>query len=277
MWLRHSYPLRLALLLAGLAGAAASAASDKPFPGGAAAYLVEAQGRTLWSREADRTLPPASLTKIMTALLFLESGLPLDGAVTMSANVQRATGTRLRLRAGEQMRTRDVLAAMLLYSANDACLALAEHVAGSKVRFAESMNARAHALNLTQTHFTNPCGHDEPKHRSSVRDLATLTRVAMRQPVFAELVGTVDVRVSTLGGRAFHIENKNEIVGRYEGAIGVKSGFTPRAGNCLVALVERDGVSVLLVVLNAPNRWWDTTAVLDRAFEQMRSASRPGN
>ncbi|MFM9887645.1 MAG: D-alanyl-D-alanine carboxypeptidase family protein [Burkholderiales bacterium] len=267
----------LALLIAGFHCVASSAANDNPFPGGAAAYVVEAQAHTLWSRDADRALPPASLTKIMTALLFLESGLPLDGVVTMSVNVQRATGTRLRLRAGEQMRTRDVLAAMLLYSANDACLALAEHVAGSKARFAELMNARALALGLTRTHFTNPCGHDEPKHRSSARDLAALSRITMRQPVFAELVRTVDLRVTTLGGRSFDLENKNELIGRFAGAIGVKSGFTPGAGNCLVALAERDGVSVLLVVLNAPNRWWDTTAILDRAFERVRSASSPIN
>jgi serine-type D-Ala-D-Ala carboxypeptidase (penicillin-binding protein 5/6) len=265
------------MLLAGFAGAAMCGANDKPFPGGAAAYLVEAEGRTLWSRDLDRALPPASLTKIMTALVFLESGAALDGVVTMSTNVQGATGTRLRLRAGEQMRARDVLSAMLLYSANDACLALAEHMAGSKARFAESMNARARGLGLTRTYFTNPCGHDEPKHRSSARDLATLTRITMQQPVFAALVQTVELRISTLGGRTFDLENKNEIVGRYGGAIGVKSGFTPGAGNCLVALAERNGVSVLLVVLNAPNRWWDSTALLDRAFEQFRSASRPVN
>jgi D-alanyl-D-alanine carboxypeptidase (penicillin-binding protein 5/6) len=267
----------LAAVLAAFAAAAGGGEPDQPFPRGAAAYLVEAQGATLWSHRADRALPPASLTKIMTALVFLESGLPLDGVVTVSASAERATGARLRLRAGERMRARDVLAAALLKSANDACLALAEHVAGTAERFAAAMNRRARELGLARTHFTNPCGHDEPQHRSSARDLAELAKVAMRQPVFAELVQTVELRVVTLGGRAFDLENGNELVGRYPGAVGVKTGYTARAGKCLVALARKDGVTVLLVVLNAPNRWWESAAVLDRAFEQARSASRPAN
>jgi D-alanyl-D-alanine carboxypeptidase (penicillin-binding protein 5/6) len=227
---------------------------------------VQVQGKTLWSHRADRALPPASLTKIMTALVFLESGLALDDVISVSANAQRATGSRLRLRAGEQMRAGDVLAATLLQSANDACLALAEHVAGSGPRFAARMNLRARSLGMTRTNFTNPCGHDGAKHVSSARDLAALTAEAMRQPTFAALVGTVNMRVSTLGGRSFDLENKNELVGRYRGAIGVKSGFTPRAGKCVVAVAQRDGVTVMLVLLNGPNRWWDTAAALDRAF-----------
>jgi D-alanyl-D-alanine carboxypeptidase (penicillin-binding protein 5/6) len=269
--------LWLALLAAVIGCAAIGATNDPPFPGGAAAYHVEAQGHVLWSRNADRPLLPASLTKIMTALLFLESGAPLDGVVTVSANAQRATGTRLGLRAGERMRARDLLAAMVLNSANDACLALAEFQAGTKERFAASMNARARELGLSRTQFTNPCGHDEPRHRSSARDLAQLARFAMRQSVYASLARSVGLRVTTLAGRTFDLENRNELVGRYSGAVGVKSGFTPGAGKCLIALAERDGVSVLLVVLDAPDRWWDAAAVLDRAFERMRPDPRPVN
>ena len=263
--------MRLAILLLAAAGFAASARAEAPFPGGAAAYLVQVDGRTLWSHDADRALPPASLTKIMTALVFIESGMPLDGVVTVSARAQRAGGSRLGLKAGERMRAGDALAATLLRSANDACLALAEHVAGNKARFATLMNARARELGLSRTHFTNPCGHDEPRHRSSARDLAVLAGAAMAHPLFAELVATVDLRIATLEGRRFDVENKNEIVGRYPGAIGVKSGFTPEAGKCLVAAARRDGVTVLLVVLNGRNRWWDSVAVLDRAFAEAKS------
>lgn len=265
--------LGLALLLAACAGSAVSAepagaSADPPFPGGAAAYLVEVQGRTLYAHDADRALPPASLTKIMTALLVLESGRPLDEVVTVSARAQRETGASLHLRAGERMRARDLLAATLLVSANDACLALAEHVAGDAGRFVALMNQRARELALTHTHFVNPCGHDAGNHLTSARDLALLTHAALRRPVFAELVRTVERRVATVAGRTFVLENRNEMVGRYAGAIGVKSGFTSRAGKCLVALAQRDGVTVLLVVLNAPNRWWDAAALLDRAFAQ---------
>jgi len=261
--------------VAALAMAATLATAAPPqelFPGGATAYLVVADGRTLWSREPDRALAPASLTKIMTALVFLESGLPQDGVVTVSANAQRATGSRLGLKAGERMRAGDALAATLLRSANDACLALAEHVAGSKERFAQRMNARAGELGLARTRFTNPCGHDEPGHRSSARDLAVLAGAAMAIPAFAELVAKVEQPIATLAGRRFLLSNRNEIVGRYPGAIGVKSGFTPGAGKCLVALARRDGVTVLLVLLNGQDRWWDSVAALDAAFAEARPA-----
>lgn len=264
---------RLALLvLAAGAGLAAAAPPEGLFPGGAAAYVVQVDGRTVWSREADRSLPPASLTKIMTALVFLESGMPLDGVVTVSASAGRATGSRLGLKAGERMRAGDVLAATLLRSANDACLALAEHVAGDKARFARRMNRRARELGLAKTHFTNPCGHDEPKHRSSARDLAALATAAMADARFAELVAQVEQPIATLAGRRFGLVNGNEIVGRYPGAIGIKTGFTPGAGKCLVALARRDGVSVLLVLLNAPDRWWDSVAALDAAFAEAKAA-----
>ncbi|MEO8059165.1 MAG: serine hydrolase [Burkholderiales bacterium] len=262
------------LLLCAVTATALARADDAPFPGGAAAYLVEVQGQATWSRDADRALPPASLTKIMTALLVLESGVPLDDAVGVSAAAARAGGTSLRLRAGEQMRVRDLLAAALLKSANDACLALAERVAGSEAQFVVLMNRRAGELGLTRTHFGNACGFDTPGHRSSARDLATLTHAALRQPTFADLVQAVSRSISTLGGRSFELSNGNEIVGRYPGAIGVKTGFTARAGKCLIALARRNGVSVLLVVLNAPNRWWDSTAMLDRAFAASPPASR---
>ena len=260
----------LAILVAAAAQAVAAAPVDRPFPGGAAAYVVQVDGRTAWSHEADRALPPASLTKMMTALLFIESAKPLDGVVTVSRRAQRETGSRLGLKAGERLRARDALAATLLRSANDACLALAEHVAGDKARFAALMNARAREMGLTRSHFTNPCGHDEPRHRSSARDLAVLASAVLEKPVLAELAATVELDIATLDGRRFKVENKNEIVGRYAGAIGIKSGFTPQAGKCLAAAARRDGVTVILVVLGAPNRWWDAVAMLDRAFAEAK-------
>lgn len=259
-------------LLASAAHAATPAAADNGlFPGGASAFVVQIDGDTAWSRAADRPLPPASLTKIMTALLFIESGQPLDGVATVSASAARATGTRLGLKAGERMKAGGLLAATLLLSANDACLALAEHVSGDKARFTQRMNQRASELGLAHTHFTNPCGHDEPGHRSTARDLAVLAAATMAKPLFAELVATVDLPITTLDGRRFQLENKNELIGRYPGAVGVKSGYTPGAGKCLVAMARRDGATVLLVVLNAPNRWWDSAAALDKAFMQAKA------
>jgi D-alanyl-D-alanine carboxypeptidase (penicillin-binding protein 5/6) len=253
----------------------AVAVAESPFPDGAAAYLVEVDGKPLWSRDADRPLPPASLTKTMTVLLLLESGIPLDSVATVSRRAAAATGTRLRLKPGERMRVRDLVTAALLDSANDACLALAERAAGSEAAFVSTMNRRARQLGLAHTHFTNACGHDDPTHRSSARDLAEIARVALRQPVFAETVGLVRGHVETLEGRSWDLVNTNELVGRYPGAVGVKTGYTPNAGKCLVALVQREGVTVMLVALNAPNRWWDSVALLDRAFATARPNPTP--
>ena len=263
---------RLAFVLLAAFGFAADAGAADLFPGGAAAYVVEVDGRPLWSRDADRALPPASLTKIMTALVFLDSGKGLDSLVTVSARAQRATGSRLGLKAGERLRAAEVLAATLLKSANDACLALAEHAAGSKAGFVALMNTRAQELGLTGTHFTNPCGHDEKGHVSTARDLAVLARVAMAKPAFARIVETVELPIATLDGRRFTLVNGNELVGRYDGAIGVKTGFTSGAGKCLVAVARRGGHEVLLVLLNGRNRWWESVAVLDRAFAEAQGA-----
>jgi D-alanyl-D-alanine carboxypeptidase (penicillin-binding protein 5/6) len=272
---RFLLPCSLGVLVALIpptdAAAQTSAAAASPYPGGAAAYVVEVDGKTLWSRNADRPLPPASLTKLMTALLVIESGQSLDDLVTMSAKVARATGARLGLRRGERLRVRDLLTAALLDSANDACLALAEQVGGNEARFVLAMNQRAAGLGLAHTHFANACGHDEPTHRSSAHDLAELAKEAMRQPAIAELVGLVRSHIQTQAGRSWDLLNTNELVGRYPGAVGIKTGFTAKAGKCLIALARRGDVSVLLVALNAPNRWWESAALLDQAF-----AAAPG-
>jgi serine-type D-Ala-D-Ala carboxypeptidase (penicillin-binding protein 5/6) len=250
-----------------------------PFPGFAASsYLLKVQEKVLWARDPDRALPPASLTKIMTALLAIKH-TRLDDVVVVSKTAARETGTRLGLKAGERMYAGHLLAATLLQSANDACRALADHVAGSETTFVGMMNREAVSLGMTHTHFANACGHDDPGLYSSARDLAVLAEAALKEKIFADLVETVYLDISTVGGaRTFRLENKNEFLGRYPGVIGVKTGFTPKAGKCVIALVERGGVRVLLVVLNAPDRWWGGEKVLDAAFArvaQTKKVSRP--
>ncbi|HEY5192182.1 MAG TPA: hypothetical protein VII77_09365, partial [Candidatus Deferrimicrobium sp.] len=186
----------------------------------------------------------------------------------------RETGTRLGLTPGDRMPVIDLLAATLLGSANDACHALAEHVAGSEARFVDLMNARAREAGLRGTRFANACGHDAPGMHSTARDLARLAETAMGNPVFAKMAGLEDGWISTVGAaRAFSLENKNLLIGRYRGAIGVKTGFTGSAGKCLVALAERRGKRVLLVLLNAPDRWWKAEEILDAAFAHGAGAS----
>ena len=272
-----SYPVRTALLLVLCLGIVASAArveaAGDPFGNAAAAYLVKVDGREVWARNPATRLPPGSLAKMMTALLVLERG-GLGQVAVVSRAASRETGTRLGLAAGDRMPVIDLLAATLLGSANDACHALADHVAGTETKFVDRMNARARELGLAGTRFTNACGHDAPGLHSTARDLARLAETAMGNPVFAKMVGLIGGEISTADGRKkFSLENKNQMIGRYRGAIGVKTGFTDRAGKCLAAFAERDGKRVLLVLLNAPDRWWKAGPILDAAFDHGSGAS----
>lgn len=266
--------LLLGICLAFLASAARAEAAGPgdPFGSVAAAYLVKVDGRELWARNPDRRLAPGSLTKMMTGLLVLERADPGQVA-TVSLEASRETGTRLGLEAGDRMLVIDLLVAALLGSANDACHALADHVAGSEKEFVLLMNARAREMGLSHTRFANACGHDASGLYSTARDLASLAETAMGNPVFAKIAGVVGGGISTAdGGKNFSVENKNELIGRYRGAKGVKTGFTGSAGKCLVALAERGRKRVLLVLLNAPDRWWKAEEILDAAFARGSAA-----
>ena len=272
-----SYPVRTALLLVSCLGIGATAArveaAGDPFGNVAAAYLVMIDGREVWARNPSAPLPPGSLTKMMTGLLVLERADPGQLA-TVSREASRETGTRLGLEEGDRMPVIDLLAAALLGSANDACHALADHVSGSEKKFVVLMNARAREMGLSGTRFANACGHDAPGMRSTARDLARLAETAMGNPVFAKMAGLEDGWISTAdAGKKFPLENKNLLIGRYRGAIGVKTGFTGSAGKCLVALAERGRKRVLLVMLDAPDRWWKAEEILDAAFAHGPGAS----
>jgi D-alanyl-D-alanine carboxypeptidase (penicillin-binding protein 5/6) len=132
------------------------------------------------------------------------------------------------------------------------------------------MNARAAALGMKNTHFVEPCGHDREGQYASAADLVLLAEQVMRHDEYLRLSRLEKVSFRTLEGRAFTLRNTNALIGRYDGAIGLKTGYTQGAGNCLVALAERDGVRVLAVLLNAPNRWWNAVGLLDRAFAAPR-------
>jgi D-alanyl-D-alanine carboxypeptidase (penicillin-binding protein 5/6) len=162
---------------------------------------------------------------------------------------------------------RDLLAATVVRSANDACRALAEHLGKSASAFVAMMNARAAALGLADTHFVDPCGHDRSGQFSSAADLARLAEQVMQHSEYLRLARVAQMSIRAEGGRTFALRNTNALIGRYAGAIGLKTGYTERAGHCLVALAEKDGVRVLVVLLNAPNRWWNAVGLLDRAFE----------
>ncbi len=212
-------------------------------------------GRVLYEHESEKRLSPASLTKIMSALVILEKGR-LDEHATISKNAARAPKTHLRLRTGEVFRLDDLLKAMLIVSANDACLAAVEHVGGTEEQFVEMMNAKATELELLDTHFSNGCGFDGPDHYSTAEDLAKLSEVAMQNPVFRELVREErDLIMPVSGHRPYLLHTTNRLLGQIPGVEGVKTGFTSKAGRCLIAKVSQNGNDLLLVILNSNRRW----------------------
>ena len=250
--------------------AAAAPALDR-FPKAALAYIVAIDGRVVWAGSPDEPRPPASLTKIMTALVLLERDWKPDSPVTVSRAAAAETGSRAGLQAGETLGAGDLLTAMLVTSANDACVALAEHAAGSVPAFVAAMNARAAALGLAATRFSNPCGHDAPAQRSSARDLLALAEAALARPEFARAVALRSTEIRTTGGRRIALKSGNHLLGNSPGVIGVKTGWTPGAGKCLVVLAERDRMRVLIVLLDATDRWWTAAALVEEAFDAVRA------
>lgn len=235
-----------------------------------AAILIDSDsGRVLYSRNANERLPMASTTKVMTAVVALES-LELDAKVTISANVPATIGSSMGLQKGQVLTVEQLMYALLVPSANDAAVALAEAAAGSTQAFVKKMNEKAKSLGLSNTHFVNPHGLNAANHFSSAKDLATLAQYAMRDPMFRRIVRTREYTISMPGQDTPHkYENHNLLLGRQAWVTGVKTGSTPYARNCLVASGTRDGVSVISVLLGAVEdevRWKESEALLKYGF-----------
>lgn len=235
----------------------------------AAILIDEDSGRILYSRNANARLPMASTTKIMTAVVALES-LKLDAKVTISANVPATIGSSLGLQKGQVLTVEQLMYALLVPSANDAAVALAEAAAGSTQAFVKKMNEKAKSLGLSNTHFVNPSGLNAANHFSSAKDLATLAQYAMRDPVFRGIVRTREFTIPMPGQDSPHkFENHNLLLNWQAWVTGVKTGSTPYARNCLVASGTRDGVSVISVLLGAVEdeiRWKESKALLTFGF-----------
>lgn len=220
----------------------------------AALYLIELKsGRVLVEKDAARPLPPASLTKIMTALIALEGAEPQQVVhIDRRALVHRSS---LNFREGEEYYLRDLVTAMLVTSANDACEAVAQHIGGTSAHFVELMNQRAATMRLSNTHFANPCGFDAPGHVSTAEDLARLTEAALHTTDFAMMVRTITRSITTVDGkRHITLYTTNELLSDPD-VTGVKTGYTSRAGRCLIVTMFRDGHRLLLVGLNVRDRW----------------------
>ena len=168
------------------------------------------------------------------------------------------------MKAGQVFRLEDLLKAMLIVSANDACLAAVEHVGGDEAQFVTLMNAKAEALGLSDTHFSNGCGFDNPDHYSTAEDLAALSVMALDQPIFRQLVREERAIINHLSTVTVHmcLHNTNRLLGRIPGVEGIKTGFTSKAGRCLIAKVSQNGSDLLLVILNSKRRWNTATNLI---------------
>ena len=225
-------------------------------------------GQVLFSRSPDHPRPIASLTKIMTALLSLER---LDPSRVVTVRPEAAPGqvaglSELGLVAGERITVRDLLYGLMLASANDAAVALAQEISDSVDAFISLMNRRAAKLDLEHSRFFSPNGLDDRGY-STPRDLFELTREAYEQPLFAKITRTKFADVSGPNGKPRHLQNRNVLLWLYQGAFGVKTGYTQAAGYCVVAAAERDGSRLVAVVLGEPGEAFsDAAALLDYGF-----------
>ena len=253
-------------------GAAPAAEAQRPQVSAPAAIVIDARtGDVLFEREPDEERQIASTTKLMTALLTLERAEPTD--VFRGADYRAsAIESKIGLREGERMRVQDLLVALLLESANDAAVTLAEGVAGSREEFVDAMNARAQKLGLTETSYANPIGLDDPDNYSSARDLAELARVLLRNERFADIVDRPQATLRS-GARRRTIANRNRLVRTWPFVDGVKTGHTRSAGYVLVGSAGRKGASVISVVLGEPSeaaRDAETLELLEWGLDRFR-------
>jgi D-alanyl-D-alanine carboxypeptidase (penicillin-binding protein 5/6) len=256
------------LMMAGTALPCAARAEDpppdlpeRPVIKASALYMVELKsGRVLLEKNAARRLPPASLTKIMTALIALEAA-PLQEVVKIDGRALQHDSS-YHFKSGEAFLLRDLVTAMLVASANDACEAVAWHVGGNSDRFVAMMNERARSMGLQNTRFANPCGFDGSGHYSTAADLAKLTEQALQAPDFSMMVRTVVRDIATVDGkRQVSLRSTNELLLDPD-VNGVKTGYTSKAGRCLIASMFKDGHRILLVGLNVMDQWEQATRLL---------------
>ena len=233
------------------------------------AIVVDGQtGQILWAKNPNWQRSVASLTKIMTAALALEY-CDLDASLTVSSAAARTGGSSMYLRGGSTYRVRDLLYGLMLLSGNDAATALAEHIAGSVEQFAAQMNQKAAMLGALNTHFVNPHGLPAEDHYSTAYDMALIAGYALSNPEFAAVVASQQATIfDPVSGSSHPIHSKNRLLWEFEGADGVKTGYTLAAGRCLVASATRNERQVIAVILDGPKLWEDAVALLSHGLEE---------
>ena len=231
------------------------------------ACLIEAEsGRVFYSKQGNKRMPMASTTKIMTAIVALESGISLDTIIKIPKEAVGIEGSSIYLKHNESVTFELLLYALMLSSANDAAVAIAITVSESTGDFVELLNEKADSLGLTDTHFTNPHGLYDEDHYTTAEDLAKIMAYAMKNAEFAKITSTKQKAFQRDDGTSFLLNNHNRLLKTYQGVIGGKTGFTKKSGRCLVTCAERDGLKLIAVTLNAPNDWNDHANLYDFGF-----------
>lgn len=221
----------------------------------------------LFSKAADTILLPASTTKIMTALVALDTWPDLNTTVTVQ-NEDRAIGSTMNLVKGESITIKNLLYGLMVPSGNDAALALADNYKGGYDAFVTAMNNKAKSLHLDHTTYKNPSGVEQYGHVTTARDLAVLATVALQNPVLSQIVQTKNITLTDTTGVIVHdLKTTDELLGEIEGFKGLKTGWTTNAGECLVSYIERGDHKVVIVVLGSLDRFGDTRALVDWTYD----------
>ncbi len=244
----------------------------EPEVGAVAGILMDYKtGRVMWEKNGYEPMPMASTTKIMTAILAIESGKQ-DQIITISRKASLAPKMKMNLSAGEQISIKDLMYALMLESANDAAVAIAEGVGGTEDNFCAMMTAKAKELGATDTIFESPNGLDKGDHHSTAYDMALISRYAMANPAFVELINTPSATIKS-NKRSYTFMNKNRLLREYPGGNGIKTGFTNKAGHCFVGSATRGDMQLISVVFASgwgdkgkQGKWKDTRKILDYGF-----------
>ena len=228
--------------------------------------------RILYSKNEDEKLPMASTTKVVTLITVLQNCDDLDEYIQVDNASVGVEGTSIYLRKDETIKVRDLLYGLMLRSGNDAATALAYHVGGSIEGFADMMNELAKNVGANNSHFSNPHGLDDPEHYTTAYDLALITAYALNNPIFQEIVSTKNYVIeATNKSDKRHLTNKNKLLSTLDGCCGVKTGYTSKAGRCLVSACSRDERTTVCVVLNCGPMFEESTALLNSSFDDYKN------
>ncbi len=226
--------------------------------------LDHESGVIVFEKNPDMLLPPASTTKLLTALVAMDA-YDLEDVITIESVVRE--GQVMGLVSGEQITVENLLYGILIQSGNDAAFALADRFPGKRIAFVQAMNAKARELGMESSMFTNPAGFDDPQHKVTALDLAKLSQAALRDKTIAKIVGIPRITISDISHTVYHdLINVNQLVGTIPGVAGIKTGWTTQAGENLITLVRRNGHAVIIIVLGSQDRFLDTQNLITWVF-----------